>query len=114
MCAVGLSEECVCVRVCVKCERRVCSLPWLLYRKAVDPQHGPQRIAGTVDHVLLLLVIQLFLHDVLAQVEQHLQGHRPVRTGRNLLELKHGGWSEDQNSMVKRDRAGPRKPKCPG
>lgn len=47
--------------------------PWLSNREAVDSQHPPQRILGTVDDVLLLLVVQLLLDDVLTQVEHDLQ-----------------------------------------
>lgn len=50
--------------------------PWLFDREAVEAQDPSQRVLGAVDDVLLLLVVQLLLHDVLAQVEHHLQdGH---------------------------------------
>lgn len=50
--------------------------PWLFNRKAVDSQYLPQCVLGTVDDVLLLLVVQLLLDDVLTQVEHHLQEDR--------------------------------------
>lgn len=47
--------------------------PRLFNREAVDSQHPPQCILGAVDDVLLLLVVQLLLHDVLTEVKHHLQ-----------------------------------------
>lgn len=56
--------------------------PWLLDGEAVDSQHPAQFVVGAVDHVLLLLIVQLLLDDVLAQVEHHLQGeHRSCIMG---------------------------------
>lgn len=46
--------------------------PRLFDGEAVDSQNPAQFIVGAVDDVLLLLVIQLLLDDVLAQVEHHL------------------------------------------
>lgn len=57
---------------------------WLFNREAVDSQHPPQCILGAVYDVLLPLVIQLLLHDVLPQIEHHLQGdHHRCIMGKN-------------------------------
>lgn len=48
--------------------------PRLFDGEAVNSQNPAQLIVGAVDDVLLLLIIQLLLDDVLAQVEHHLQG----------------------------------------
>lgn len=48
--------------------------PRLFDGEAVDSQNPAQFIVGAVDDVLLLLVVQLLLDDVLAQVEHHLRG----------------------------------------
>lgn len=50
--------------------------PRLFDGEAVDSQHPAQFVVGAVDNVLLLLIVQLLLDDVLAQVEHHLQGER--------------------------------------
>lgn len=47
-------------------------LPWFFDGEAVDSQHPAQFIVGAVNNVLLVLIIQLLLDDVLAQVEHHL------------------------------------------
>lgn len=48
--------------------------PRLLDGEAVHSQDAAQFVVGAVDDVLLLLVVQLLLDDVLAQVEHHLWG----------------------------------------
>lgn len=48
--------------------------PRLFDGEAVDSQHPAQFVVGAVDDVLLLLIVQLLLDDVLAQVEHHLRG----------------------------------------
>lgn len=40
--------------------------------EAVDSENPAQFIVGAMDNVLLLLIIQLLLDDILAQVEHHL------------------------------------------
>lgn len=61
--------------------------PRLLHRETVDSQHPPQCILGAVHNVLLGLVVQLLLHDVLAQVEHHLQVEHNCSGWRSRLEV---------------------------
>lgn len=56
--------------------------PRLFNRETVESQHLPQCILGTVDDVLLLLVVQLLLHDVLTEVEHHLKEDGQMHHGR--------------------------------
>lgn len=46
--------------------------PRFFHRESFDSQDAAQRVLGAVHDVLLLLVEQLLLDDVLAQVEHHL------------------------------------------
>lgn len=50
--------------------------PRFFHGEAVDSQNPAQSVLSAVHHVLLLLVIQLLLHDVPTEVEHHLQGHQ--------------------------------------
>lgn len=48
--------------------------PRFFHREAVDSQNPAKGVLSAVDDVLLVLVVQLPLHDVATQVEHDLEG----------------------------------------
>lgn len=55
-----------------RAQRRTNS-PWFFYREAGHSKHSAERVIPTVDNMLLLLVVQLFAHYVLTEVEHDLK-----------------------------------------